>query len=72
MGEKACSKDDVSYLGAAGGMRCETELVILSVPPTPAESCEGKFGAYVDIPGFHDPRIFWSGTGEPLMMVNTQ
>ncbi|KAK4695011.1 hypothetical protein P7C71_g2649, partial [Lecanoromycetidae sp. Uapishka_2] len=22
--------------------------------------------------GFHDPRIFWSGKGEPLMMVNTQ
>jgi hypothetical protein len=72
MGEKTCSKDDESYLGAAGGMRCETGLVILSVPPTPAESCEGKLGAYVDIPGFHDPRIFWSGKGEPLMMVNTQ
>ncbi|KAH0559430.1 hypothetical protein GP486_004050 [Trichoglossum hirsutum] len=69
VGEKACSEGDVSYLGAVGGMRCETEPVILSVPPTPAESCEGKLGAYVDIPGFHDPRIFWSGKGEPLMMV---
>ncbi|KAI9768993.1 MAG: hypothetical protein M1840_004589 [Geoglossum simile] len=72
IGEKPCSNGDISYLGAAGGMRCETEPVVLSVPPTPAESCEGKFGAYVDIPGFHDPRIFWSGKGEPLMMVNTQ
>ncbi|KAH0538204.1 hypothetical protein FGG08_005173 [Glutinoglossum americanum] len=72
IGEKACSKDDVSYLGAAGGMRCETELVVLSVPPTPAESCKGELGGYVDIPGFHDPRVFWSGKGEPLMMVNTQ
>jgi len=53
-------------------MRCVTVPTTLSVPPTPAEKCEGKFGTYVDIPGFHDPRIFWSGKGEPLMMVNTQ
>ncbi|KAI4123906.1 MAG: hypothetical protein LQ347_005952 [Umbilicaria vellea] len=72
IGEKACTPDDLDHVGPAGGMRCVSTPVTLSVPPTPAERCEGKFGTYVDIPGFHDPRIFWSGKGEPLMMVNTQ
>ena len=71
-GEKACTEDDTLHVGPAGGLRCVTPITTLSVPPTPAEHCEGKYGAYVDIPGFHDPRIFWSGRGEPLMMVNTQ
>ena len=71
-GEVPCTADDIERLGPAGGMRCVTAPLTLSVPPTPAEHCEGKFGGYVDIPGFHDPRIFWSGRGEPLMMVNTQ
>ena len=71
-GEKPCTEDDLRHVGPAGGMRCAASPVTLSVPPTPAERCEGKFMPYVDIPGFHDPRIFWSGKGEPLMMVNTQ
>ena len=71
-GEKRCTSDDIKHLGPAGGMRCVAPPITLSVPPTPAEKCEGKFGPYADIPGFHDPRIFWSGKGEPLMMVNTQ
>ena len=71
-GESKCSADDLVHLGPAGGMRCTSDLILLSVPPTPAEDCTGKYGLYVDIPGFHDPRIFWSGKGEPLMMVNTQ
>lgn len=71
-GEKPCTQDDIRHVGPAGGMRCAASPVALSVPPTPAEHCEGKFASYVDIPGFHDPRIFWSGKGEPLMMVNTQ
>ena len=71
-GEKLCSADDLRFLGPSGGMRCATAPVTLSVPPTPAENCEGKFRGYVDIPGFHDPRVFWSGKEEPLMMVNTQ
>jgi hypothetical protein len=70
--EKSCSEEDLIYLGQAGGLRCATEPTILSVPPTPAEKCEGKFEPYTDIPGFHDPRIFWSGRGEPLMIINTQ
>lgn len=70
--ENPCTPDDLNHVGPAGGMRCVSTPVTLSVPPTPAEKCEGKFGTYVDIPGFHDPRIFWSGKGEPLMMVNTQ
>lgn len=71
-GEKPCTEEDLHYVGPAGGMRCVEAPITLSVPPTPAEKCEGKFGSYVDIPGFHDPRIFWSGRGEPLMVVNTQ
>ena len=71
-GEKPCTQDDFEKLGAAGGLRCATPLLTLSVPPTPARRCEGKFVTYADIPGFHDPRVFWSGRGEPLMMVNTQ
>jgi len=71
-GEQPCTEDDLLHVGPAGGMRCVTPPFKLSVPPTPAEHCGGKFGTYVDIPGFHDPRIFWSGRGEPLMMVNTQ
>ncbi|KAI9823416.1 MAG: hypothetical protein M1832_002426 [Thelocarpon impressellum] len=70
--EKTCTEADTGHLGAAGGMRCVSDVITLSVPPTPAEQCDGKFGTYVDIPGFHDPRVFWSGKGEPLMMVNTQ
>ena len=71
-GEQACSEDDLHETGPAGGLRCATPLISLSVPPTPARRCEGKFTTYADIPGFHDPRVFWSGRGEPLMMVNTQ
>lgn len=71
-GEQPCTPDDIRHVGPAGGMRCVSSPMALSVPPTPAERCEGKFATYVDIPGFHDPRIFWSGKGEPLMMVNTQ
>ena len=71
-GEKPCTADDLVHVGPAGGMRCVTAPTTISVPPTPAEYCAGKFWNYVDIPGFHDPRVFWSGRGEPLMMVNTQ
>ena len=71
-GEKPCAKDDLRHVGPGGGMRCTSSPVTLSVPPTPAERCEGTYMPYADIPGFHDPRIFWSGKGEPLMMVNTQ
>lgn len=71
-GEKPCTDDDLKHVGPGGGMRCAASPTMLSVPPTPAEKCVGKFAPYVDIPGFHDPRVFWSGKGEPLMMVNTQ
>ncbi|KAI9731188.1 MAG: hypothetical protein M1834_005381 [Cirrosporium novae-zelandiae] len=71
-GELPCTEDDIEYLGGAGGLRCVTEPIPLRVPPTPAEHCEGRHQFFSEIPGFHDPRIFWSGKGEPLMMVNTQ
>ena len=71
-GEKPCTAEDIEHIGPAGGLRCVSPPIRLSVPPTPAKNCPGKFTFYTDIPGFHDPRIFWSGKGEPLMMVNTQ
>ena len=71
-GERPCTDEDLGLLGGAMGMRCATPPITLNVPPTPAESCEEYSGVLMDIPGFHDPRIFWSGRGEPLMMVNSQ
>ena len=71
-GEKPCTGDDLSHLGPAGGLRCVTPPMALRVPPTPAKHCEGKYGPYVDVLGFHDPRIFYSGKGEPLMIANAQ
>lgn len=70
-GEKDCTADDLSIVGAAGGLHCATPPSIISIPPTPAERCEGTWASFPDIPGFHDPRIFWSGKGEPLIMVNS-
>lgn len=52
-------------------MRCLTPPLKINIPPTPAEKCEGKWLAFPDIPGFHDPRVFWSGKGEPLILVNS-
>jgi len=71
-GEHACTADDIKVIGAGGGMRCATTPITLNVPPTPAKSCGEGTGILMDIPGFHDPRIFWTGRGEPVMMVNTQ
>lgn len=70
-GERDCTPDDLVVLGEAGGLRCATSPMIISIPPTPAERCEGSWSSFPDIPGFHDPRIFWSGKGEPLIMVNS-
>lgn len=71
-GEKPCDIDDLYLSGGSEGMRCATPPVTLNVPPTPAKSCGDGTGILMDVPGFHDPRIFWSGKGEPLMILNTQ
>lgn len=71
-GEKPCNEDDLYLLGGAEGMRCATPPVTLDVPPTPAKSCGEGTGVLMDVPGFHDPRIFWTGKGEPLMILNSQ
>ncbi|KAL9101200.1 MAG: hypothetical protein Q9163_003518 [Psora crenata] len=42
-GEKPCTPKDLELMGPAGGMRCAHAPVMLSVPPTPAENCEGKY-----------------------------
>lgn len=66
-----CTSKDALALGVAGGMRCVTKPRRLNIPPTPAKQCTGKWASFPDIPGFHDPRIIWSGTGEPLIVVNS-
>ena len=71
-GETRCTQQDLELLGPAGGMRCADGPITLDVPPTAAKSCTGRYADYVTVPGFHDPRIFYSGRGEPLMIVNTQ
>ena len=71
-GERVCQEDDKKLLGDSGGLRCAKPPILIDIPPTPAKHCEGKFGTYIGIPGFHDPRIFYGGRGEILMVVNTQ
>jgi len=70
--EKSCSQEDLALLGPNGGLRCATAPIEISVPPTPAAKCEGLEQVFADIPGFHDPRIFYSGRGEPILMVSSQ
>lgn len=71
-GEKPCTDEDLFLLRGAEGMRCATPPMTLNVPPTPAKSCGDGTGILMDVPGFHDPRIFWTGKGEPLMILNSQ
>ncbi|KAH0846355.1 hypothetical protein FOPE_11206 [Fonsecaea pedrosoi] len=68
-----CSSSDLSdtRLGGSGGLRCLTTPRKINIPPTPAENCTDSWLAFPDIPGFHDPRVFWSGKGEPLILVNS-
>ncbi|KAK5193116.1 hypothetical protein LTR47_009545 [Exophiala xenobiotica] len=68
---RSCTNDDTTLLGNLGGMRCITPPLKINIPPTPAEQCDGAWSAFPDIPGFHDPRAFWSGKGEPLILVNS-
>lgn len=68
---RPCTASDLSILGPGGGMRCVTAPVKINIPSTPAEHCDTAWLAFPDIPGFHDPRVFWSGKGEPLILVNS-
>jgi len=66
-----CTSSDIEVLGPRGGLRCTTEPSKINIPPTPAKQCYGAWASFPDIPGFHDPRAFWSGKGEPLIIVNS-
>lgn len=68
---RPCTDSDTTVLGSQGGLRCVTAPVKVNIPPTPAEQCDGAWSAFPDLPGFHDPRAFWSGKGEPLILVNS-
>jgi hypothetical protein len=70
-GTRRCTDEDQTVLGSLGGLRCTTEPLTLNIPPTPALQCEGSWSSLPNIPGFHDPRIFWSGQGEPLIILNS-
>lgn len=72
VGEADCTPDDLQKVGQSGGLRCAEEAHLIDIPATPADQCDGKWQPFADIPGFHDPRIFWSGKGEPLIIVNSQ
>ncbi|KAK0110013.1 hypothetical protein ONS95_002675 [Cadophora gregata] len=70
--ERICTEDDLRVLGPNGGLRCVTTPIEVDVPPTPAERCSGMEQVMADIAGFHDPRLFYSGRGEPILMVVSQ
>ncbi|KAJ9635310.1 hypothetical protein H2204_005871 [Knufia peltigerae] len=68
---RPCTDSDARLFGSRGGLRCLTTPVKINIPPTPAERCDDVWSAFPDLPGFHDPRAFWSGKGEPLILVNS-
>jgi hypothetical protein len=70
--DKICTEDDLNVLGSNGGLRCATPPVEVDLPPTPAKKCEGEQEGLADIPGFHDPRIFYTSRGEPILAVASQ
>ncbi|CZS96643.1 uncharacterized protein RAG0_05894 [Rhynchosporium agropyri] len=70
--ERLCTEEDLQVLGPNGGLRCVTTPIEVDVPPTPAERCSGPEQTLAEIPGFHDPRLFYSGRGEPILMVVSQ
>ena len=70
--EKYCSEEDLAFIGPNGGLRCVTSPTEVTLPATAAERCEGGEGYLADVAGFYDPRMFYSGRGEPIMMVVSQ
>jgi hypothetical protein len=70
--EKACTEDDLAILGQNGSLRCVAAPIEVDVRPTPSERCDGIEQLLADIPGFHDPRLFYSSRGEPILMVVSQ
>lgn len=70
--QKICLDEDLEVLGPNGGICCASTPIDVDVPPTPAEKCEGVEQVFADIPGFHDPRVFYSGRGEPILMITSQ
>ncbi|KAK9465514.1 hypothetical protein V1512DRAFT_45987 [Lipomyces arxii] len=50
---------------------CITTPRELAVPQTPARDCSGV-NFMADLPGYHDPRLFWSAELQPLMLLNQQ
>ena len=67
-----CDVENCKIWGQHGRvLQCAKPATVLNLPATPAERCEGRWSTFPDIPGFHDPRIFWSAKGEPLIIVNS-
>ncbi|OLL26778.1 hypothetical protein NEOLI_001746 [Neolecta irregularis DAH-3] len=51
-------------------LKCVDEPKVITVPSTKAKKCEKTWMELVKGP--HDPRVFWSPKGEPLMTFGTQ
>lgn len=71
-GEKPCTADDQTLFGGQEGMRCATVPHLVRLPTAPSKWCGWDVSYMADVLGFLDPRIFWSGKGEPLMIMNAQ
>jgi hypothetical protein len=56
---------------SSAGLHCLHAPRPLNIPPTPSRHCDGPWAAFPAIPGFHDPRVTWSGRGEPLIVLNS-
>jgi hypothetical protein len=70
--DRICAEDDLKVLGSNGGLRCAKPPVEVDLPATPAKKCQGEQEGLADIAGFHDPRIFYSSRGEPILTVASQ
>ncbi|KAK9451371.1 uncharacterized protein V1518DRAFT_408373 [Limtongia smithiae] len=65
------TRDGYGFEHTEKTITCATNPIVLEVPLTPARDClEREYMS--SIPGYHDPRIFWSQTGAPLMIMNQQ
>jgi hypothetical protein len=51
---------------------CASTPIDVDVSPIPAEKCVSVEHDFADIPGFHDPRVFYSGRGEPILKISSQ
>ena len=69
---KICVEEDLELLGPNGGLRCVSPSVEMRVSVTPGQECSWLDKSLVDIPGFHDPWVFYSGRRELILIAVSQ